>query len=658
MSRAKQALLIVAALAGALLLGSLSDTRLRVLEVKEGPLPPVPTFVVKRPARIDVSTSNDRGAAIGGALVRVFTLISDRAYLAGMARTDAGGRATIASLPAAETWILAEADGYARVSTHLVLDDGKREVKLTLTPEQALSVVVADDGAAPLAGASVEAETGDPLPLAAQTNAKGEARLTGLGPPPWDVRVTAPGFDTARETVSATPSEAMRFTLHRLGALEVTAFDPSRHPLPGATVMVVGSGLWPARSGVTDGDGRAKITDLSRGFYDVRAVSGEFVSRVEVGVQLGRGETKSVALRLGLGRRVAVHVRDGEGGDARAVADANVVLAEGGLSSFPLEAKADAHGDASLGPITAGGAFVSAQAAGYVGKAGVAVPDGSNPEVTIALVRGGILSGDVVDARGFPVSGATIEITGIAENGEPISESPARAAFRAAEFSVSLKSESAPREFAPLGALGVTSGPVPPIPHGGPPPAIAQAPVGAALSAPPMPADILSDPWVTAHNGTFRASPVAPGHVRAIVHHPSYLDAASETVTVAASGEAHVHVVLLAGATLEGRVLDDRRMPVTAARVQLVSADGAADRATSTARDGTFAFARVPPDVVLLVSVPDQLGEVALRAPVSVEEGQRKDVELVLAPDRDPLAVTVTGDRGEPLDNAEVLIVS
>src|SRR6185369_7528078 len=120
--------------------------------------------------------------------------------------------------------------------------------------------------------------------------------------------------------------------------------------------------------------------------------------------------------------------------DAAPVSGANLVLAEGGLSSFPLEATTDARGAASLGPIAPGEAFLSARADGFVPKTGVAIPPGPSPAVRIGLVRGGTLVGDVVDARGFPVDGATIEVVGTMTSGEPIDESPSRVAFRAAHF--------------------------------------------------------------------------------------------------------------------------------------------------------------------------------------------------------------------------------
>ena len=51
------------------------------------------------------------------------------------------------------------------------------------------------------------------------------------------------------------------------------------------------------------------------------------------------------------------------------------------------------------------------------------------------------------------------------------------------------------------------------------------------------------DPWVTRADGTFTASPVTPGRVRARVQHPAYVDGLSDSVMLAPGAEAEVHVV-------------------------------------------------------------------------------------------------------------------
>jgi hypothetical protein len=385
---------------------------------------------------------------------------------------------------------------------------------------------------------------------------------------------------------------------------------------------------------------------LPRGIYDFRATKGDLVSPAEMGVMLGRGESKSITLALVAGRRVSVRVTDGEEDGAAPVSGTSLVLAEGGLSSFPLEATTDTRGAASLGPIAPGEAFLSARADGFVPKTGVPVPPGASPAVRIGLVRGGTLVGDVVDARGFPVDGASIEVVGTTNGGEPIDESPQLVAFRAAHFSWAL---TGPRDLVPAGELGVMRGPIPGIPHTGAMPAGLLRGHG---TAPPP------EPWVTRNDGRFRAFPVPPGRVRAIVHHPSYLEGISDVVKLASGGEATVHVVLHGGGTLEGRVFDDRHNPVGSVRVDIAAAKGSLERTTFTASDGTFAFAAAPTEMVVSVSRPDAIDDVAVRTDVSLKEGERKEIEIVLPAPRDAVTVIVSDDRRSPVDGAQVLLQS
>jgi protocatechuate 3,4-dioxygenase beta subunit len=163
---------------------------------------------------------------------------------------------------------------------------------------------------------------------------------------------------------------------------------------------------------------------------------------------------------------------------------------------------------------------------------------------------------------------------------------------------------------------------------------------------------------VTRDDGTFRAFPVPPGRVRAIVHHPSYIEGVSEVALLGPGGEVHVRVVMRGGGTLEGRVLDDRHVPVAGVRVEVAATRGSLERTTLTADDGTFAFAAVPGDIVISASRPDPLDDVSFRTNVSIQEGERKDVEIVLPAARDPMTVAIVDERGTPLDGAQVLVLS
>jgi hypothetical protein len=167
-----------------------------------------------------------------------------------------------------------------------------------------------------------------------------------------------------------------------------------------------------------------------------------------------------------------------------------------------------------------------------------------------------------------------------------------------------------------------------------------------------------ADPWVTRNDGSFRATPVSPGRLRAIVRHPAYVEAISAAVSVEPGGEGKVTVVLLAGGRIVGRVRDEKGFAVAGAYVEIAARAGSVARGVRTASDGAFVLAAVPGEVSLALSPPDKPNEVALRIDVSVAEGATKELELVLPSPRPPTKVRVLDDRRYPIRGAQVTISS
>ncbi len=631
-----------------LALGGLPGSTMRLV-VHDLVAPPVPADVKERDGAVDVTVSDSSGGpggpALAGATVRAFALIAGQAYLAGVRETDRAGVAHLTGLPHGEAWLLADAPGHARGSTRLVVEAGLRAIGIALPAEHLLDVVVHDEAGAAAPGAEIEVtESDEPLPVGARAGKDGAAHVGRLAAGPWRVTARAPGYEDAAGRASG-DGEVVKLLLRKLGGLDVEVRDEQDHPVVGARVEVAGAMLWPARSAQTGAHGDVLLGSLAAGSYAMRATAGDRVSPIELGVMLARGEHKSVVLRLGPGRFVGVRVTDGPADDADPVRAARVSLAESGLSPFPFEATTDAQGRTRLGPIAPGPATLGARADGFVGRGGVPVADPPPPETRIALVRAGTLVGRVVDARGYPVDGATIEIVGTDPAGAPIYDDPRRSTFQSAHFDAMLAGPSA---MVPSGELGVVPGPVPAIPHEGS--GGAPGPLVASASGGGLPVE----PWVTRDDGTFRASPASPGRVRAIVHHPQFVEARSELVTLAPGGEAHVDVVMHAGGTLEGKVVDARDRPVEGARVLVSATHGSLERTTRTASDGTFAFAAMPDEVVLTASVDEDDAQPDGRMVVDIPEGGRKEIVIHLPAARDPLPVTVTDARGAAIDTAQV----
>lgn len=637
--RSSQVVRLVALAAAILVLfGVLPGSPLVVVSLADATIEPAPLDVpdAERPGVATVRVLDLDAKPIASATVRALFVREGVVYLAARATTSANGDVTLTKLPIGAHWIIAEARGRARASTQRFVGPDPVAIELRLGVERPLTVEVRDELARPIANVELEVRGVDPLPRGARTGKDGTARVSALAAGQVQVTARSPAYDTVTVSVPAHEPRA-RIVLRKLGALTVAVVDHDGKGVEGATVTIAGGFLAVPRTTTTDAGGTTRIAGLAAGSYDVRATKGMLVSPIDIGVALGRGGDAAVRLVLGPGRMIRARVVD-DGGNP--VAKAEVVVAESGLSPFPFQGTTDSKGEVVLGPIAPGAAAVAARAEGFVPRGPIAI--GTDDPVILVLRRAATLVGDVRDTKGLPIDGATIEVVGTDLDGLPVAAKPSAIGFSALLLA---RAQATGRTLLPVGELGVVPGPVPPIPHG----AIAVNNKGIGPGA---------DPWVTRADGTFRAAPVPPGRLRAIVRHPAYVEGISAVVAVEAGGEGKVTVVLLAGGRIVGRVRDEKGFAVGGAYIEVAARAGSVARGVRTASDGAFVLAAVPGEIALAVSPPDKPNEVALRIDVDVPEGGTKELEITLPSPRGPTKVRVLDDRRYPLKGAQVTIAS
>jgi hypothetical protein len=601
------------------------------------PVPPPPPVVAKV-ALVVRALAGD--ALAREARARLFVEEHGRTTLAAEASGE-GSELRLEGAPVGPAWLVVDGPGLARVSRRVTVEPEDEELEVRLAAAEAFEVVVVDAAQRPIRNAAVYVHGDDPLPDAAYTDPSGLAAFDALGPAPYAIEVLAPGF--GRKLLrDLDPSRSPLFVkLEPDAELIVHVVDSSGANAAGATVLVAGSTVWPARSALSDDLGRVAFSGLPRGYYELRALRDGTVSELGDGVLLEAGEPREIELRLVEGVYVEVLVTDGEGEPTRPIEGADVALVEGGLSSFPVHGRTGADGIARVGPIVGGDGAASAQAAGFVPRNAVPIEQGQGL-VRVSLHRAGALAGRIVDERGYPIEGASLEVVGVGIDGMPIADSTQRIGLQRDHVALAAPG---PTPLVPRGELGV----MPVVP--GVPPTSADAGVGTRPSA-------TLAPWSSHRDGSFAIEPVSPGRVQLLARHPLYVDVLAAPFALGPGERAEVTVTMRRGGAIEGRVFEAGRHPLGAARIELLSPDGAIERITFSAEDGTFAFAGVPGEVVVAVARPEEPETILEKLALDVPAEGRRAVEIVLPERREPVAFRVTDDRGFPVPRAEIAAAS
>ncbi len=350
-------MLLFSVLACLLFVVSLVDTRRVELEWVQAPAPPLPEEA--RDARLTVVVVQRGAGPLEGATVQAFWENDRRYFWAGAELSD---DARSRRARAAAAWCALDPRRRTRASACLGASmsvRARRKLELELDDEQRLAVRVVDDEGAPIARATVLVTSRDPLPFGALTDADGRVTVGRLPSSPWTVKASAPGYESVER---ASVQGSVEIPLRRLGSLRVEVRDPAGNPAAGAVVSIAGSSLRPARRTGSRTRRRRQDSGLLGGAYDLRATLGSLASPPFIGYELARGANESLTLVLEQGRMVTAVVTDGEGPNPVLVPGADVVLAEGGLGSFPLRGRTGTDGTVVLGPVSPGPATLAARA--------------------------------------------------------------------------------------------------------------------------------------------------------------------------------------------------------------------------------------------------------------------------------------------------------
>lgn len=533
--------------------------------------------------------------------------------------------------------LVAQAPGRARHVAELTLE-GDRTARVPLPPGERLAGRVVNDAGGAVEGAELTLvrDGGPSLPWTARAGSDGSFVVDTLLPGRYEVRASAAGH-AARSQAGVEPGADLRLALERVGLVSGRVVGPDGAAAPGATLVIAGSGIWPARAVMAGEDGRFRIDDVPPGVYEVRAHHGALVAPPRRGLTVEPGSPVYLTFALTEGVVLRGIVRDSATG--RPVAGAQVTASAEALDVAPAAATTDEGGRFTVRGLAHGALLrVSVFAEGYVPRPALEHPDASAP-LEVELEPGGTLAGLVLDEHRQPIEGARIEVLGEGDDRQPVALGEG-AGFRAAVFAAQL--EPAPLPAAP-GALEVVPGPVPAIPL---------VPLGLGelpfAPLPPAASEVrLGGAFATDRHGGFRVTGVPPGHVQVVARHAGRASASTARLYVASGAvRDDIELVLLPAGSLRVAVRDERGAGVEAVLVEARSDREPFPRVALTDDRGELALDGLAGEVTVTAT---PRGRPAARATVTVAPGQRTEIELALEGELHTLSGRVVDEDGYPV---------
>jgi hypothetical protein len=519
-------------------------------------------------------------------------------------------------------------------------------------PDKALATTQADAGAGPPA-----------IHVGAPTAIDGKFLVGGLEPGRYRIRVTGAGLLPAEVRFIPVPSDEVRIVVARQVRIEGTVVDGTT-PVANAVVGLRGEAIGGTIELRTDTKGAFAFAGLPEGRYQLFAWQGALAARAVRINRLGAGPFEPVELRLESGAIVVGKVLDRETGAGLVAA---VELRPLGDDQAPRYARSGDDGVFRLEGIPHGEWVADAFAPGYTSPGGIELEAGRGiPE--LSLVRGGAIEGRVLDGNGAPIANATIRALGTGQNAPEVSAAVDQDRLRRFSGRMSAPAPiasafTADPGFIPRGELGVTTGPIPPIPPPGAQLATRQAAIdpNAFVGEPePLALDQAQAPiWTTGADGRYRVRGLPKGKVVVLALASGFAEGRSKQVTVEVGQTIpNIDVVLTAGTFVAGKVTDQHGAPVVGAQVSAKPELGAPLTAFSDI-DGMYRLGPLSGSIDLAASAYGH-GDARrtvdlLAAKGSTPDERREDLTLVVADAI--LAGTIDDSAGATVAGATVELI-
>ncbi|HEY6882141.1 MAG TPA: carboxypeptidase-like regulatory domain-containing protein, partial [Polyangiales bacterium] len=425
------------------------------------------------------------------------------------------------------------------------------------------------------------------------------------------LEVTRAGHEGRTHTLQARDDAPLTFVLARQGELHVALRDTPGTPVDDAEIVLTGPGLWPAQAARADARGEALFVGLAAGEYELRARRGARVAVATAPAAIVPGRRTEAELTLAAGPSLHGSVIDTQSHKPLANARVSVQDLTPGLDA--LSVTTDAHGAFSAAGLWPGAARVDVQCEGYAPLTReLALP--TRAPLVIALEGAASIAGKVVDENGAALAGAQLSVS--TDDGLPVDLA---------------RDDTRPGE----GELGVTQGPVPPLPLSASP----EFALGTLAAE--------SD-----RAGAFRIARLSPQPLLLHAVKQGYVSEHLRVEGLTPHVEKNdLRVVLRAAGRVVGKVADARGVGLGS--VYVVGRTGDREHTALTSADGEYTLRDVLGEVSV-EAMPD--GRATLRCKTLVEARKEVRCDLTAASALHTLALRVVDEYGNAIEGARVTV--
>ncbi len=360
-----------------------------------------------------------------------------------------GGVAGFSRLYPDEVVVTAVFGSQSSAPQTVALSETVTRLTLELEPGGTLSVAVVDETGGPVPDPELLLSTRAGEIVAKKKAKTGELAVLGpLGQGEYFLRGTAEGYRMADLPVKVRSGDAnVELVLGRGTTITGRVLDEYGRPAPGISILVTPTG----DSVIADAEGRFVAQVPSPGLYSLHAHHSDW----------GGGQVQVTApasgVELHLEPRAGVQVvAQSEG---RRVEGANVVLWMDRDGSYRSDRPSGADGLVLMRGMPAGTYWLVAAHSDYLPseRQQVRIDEGQLAKVTAELKPGARVSGEVVDSRGGPVSGASLTV--VPRGAEPaITDGLGHFELRALRPAVSYRVEARHPKYEQLERVQATAG--------------------------------------------------------------------------------------------------------------------------------------------------------------------------------------------------------